>query len=129
MQAQISLPTELWTQIIRGLPSFYQRICLSVSKLFHDISVRSVFASVNIRLGLVRDNYLDHDHRWCPWDDEEDAETDTAIRYSHELLQHIAHSPGGSLAQAVRYVSVRAYSLYGRSPPLDLLSMSTVAAI
>ena len=104
------LPAELWLQIIRQIPSDYQRSCLSVSKLLHDISLQCVFLSINVRLGLVRDLYLADEERWCPWTSQEKAEADTAIRRSCELLQHIVRSPSGPLTQAVKYVSVRAYS-------------------
>ena len=118
------LPAELWIQIIRELPSHYQRSCLPVSKLFHDISLQCIFTSINVRLGLARDFYIADEDRWCPQNNQEEAEADAAICRSCELLQHIVRSPWSGLALAVRNVSVRAYSYCGEPPPTELLSTS-----
>lgn len=115
------IPTELWIKIIRELPSHYQRACLSVSKLFHDISLQFVFAGINVRLGLLTDAYLAHEQFWNEKDTPAGASTTSQ---SHELLQYIVHSPSGDLAQAVKHVSVRAYSPLGESPPSELIGMS-----
>ena len=118
------LPAELWIQIIRELPSHYQRSCLSVSRLFHDISLQYVFASINIRLGLLKDNYLADKEEWHICEVEEQVEAEIAMRRSYELLRHVVRSPRSSLTQTVRNVSVRAYSYRGKSPPKELLGMS-----
>ena len=123
--ASPSLPTEIWTQIIQRLPAHYQRSCLSVSKLFHDIALQFVFASVTVRLGNVRDFYLADEDRWCNWTNLEEADTDAAVARSYELLQHIARSLS-SFAPVVKQVSVRAYAFPGHDPPVELLGISTL---
>ena len=115
------IPTELWIKIIRELPSHYQRTCLSVSKLFHDISLQFVFAGINVRLSLLTDAYLAHEQFWNEKDTLAGVSTTSQ---SHELLQYIVRSPSSDLAQAVKHVSVRAYSPLGESPPSELIGMS-----
>ena len=116
-----ALPPEIWIGIIGGLPSRYQRSCLSVSKLFRSISLQYLFASVTVRLGIARDFYLADEDRWCPQNDSEKAGADAAMNRSCDLLRYVVHSPLSGLAAAVKNVSVRAYSYYGESPPPDLL--------
>ncbi|KAM5539333.1 hypothetical protein V8D89_007024 [Ganoderma adspersum] len=118
------LPTETWIQVIRELPFHYQKSCLSISKFFHDIAVQYVFASINIRLGNMRDFYLADEDRWCNWNADEKAEADAAVNRSYELLKHLTSSSAQAAAgfvRAVKYVSVRAYFFPGESLPDGLL--------
>ena len=113
------LPTEIWIQITRELPFHYQRSCLSISKFFHDIAVQYVFASINIRLGSMRNFYIMDEDRWRNWNPVGKEEADAAMGQSYELLQHLTHSTpaAGSLARAVKYISVRAYWFSEESLP------------
>ena len=120
------LPAEIWIQVIRELPFHYQKSCLSISKFFHDISVQYVFASINIRLGSMRDFYLADEDMWCHRNAYEKAEADAAVDRSYELLRHLTSSSAqaaAGLVRAVKYVSVRAYLFSGESLPTGILGM------
>ena len=87
--------------------------------------LQHIFASINVRLGLLEDHYLADEDEWRPLKDEELGEAEPAIRRSCELLQYIVREPHRGLAPAaaaaVRNVCVRAYSYEGKSPPAELL--------
>ena len=118
------MPPEFWIRITQELPSHHQRSFLSVSKLLHDISLQYVFASINVRLGLLKNRYLADEGAWWPLENEEKVEAGVAIRRSCELLRHIVRSPRSGLAQAVKSVSIRAYSCDGEPPSAEFLGTS-----
>ena len=115
LRAPQSLPTELWFQVIRQLPSRDQKSCLSVSKVLHDISQTFVFSHIIVRFGLWRNTKPNED-----WTDEQKAEAARATRLSLELLQHVTRTP--DLVRAVTRITVRAYTPPGDSHSVELMS-------
>ncbi|GLB37709.1 hypothetical protein LshimejAT787_0407600 [Lyophyllum shimeji] len=104
---QRQLPTEIWSHSISYLSYEDQISLLHVSRKFHDIAVRFIFASVKIY--FVAGQTFSEMFQSYPYhfvDMEKIAET--MMRHSWEILEHITVHP--SFAAAVKTLSVIAYS-------------------
>ena len=101
-----SLPTELWYPIISGLPSLEQKMCLSVSKTFHDIASKYVFSHVTISLGLWRS--FEGEIEFEDLSSEEKTAMKRQADASYETLRHIMHTP--DFARNVKKLCVHAHS-------------------
>lgn len=107
----MSLPAELWHEVIRRLSTQDQKTCLSVSRTHHDIAIRSLFSHLHITFGV-----------WYPHgrgsatargiqyhtDQQEEGMKQRSTRIRDEILQHIQRTP--RFANMVKKVSVLAYA-------------------
>ncbi|KAH9925743.1 uncharacterized protein B0H18DRAFT_1119249 [Fomitopsis serialis] len=104
------LPPELWQEVFTCLPEDTTRTCLSVSKVFHDISLRFMFRSVTIFFGAwesaeAKEDVYDADKVIL------DALEDDRSSMSSAILHRIASDP--SFAVIVRSIDVHAYKRDG----------------
>ena len=105
MTRTITFPPEIWSHVLNNLPKSHQLQLLHVSSLFHDIVIKSLFASVKIFFIGGRRG-LEMLHTKLP-----DWMEDIAIkmmRKSWELLNHIVQEP--RFANAVKSITVVAFS-------------------
>lgn len=105
MLSSASLPPELWQEVIYQLPGSSRRTCLAVSRAFHALAIRLVFADVTISFGA-----------WETWDGEDnisdaDKLEDERSARSFDLLYHISVNP--QFASVVRNVEIHAFKLDG----------------
>ena len=100
-----TFPPEIWSHILNDIPKSHQPQLLHVSSLFHDIVIKSLFASVKIYFigGDEGLSMLDTIHE----DLMEDIATKLMCR-SWELLNHIVQEP--RFANVVKSITVIAFS-------------------
>lgn len=101
----ITFPPEIWSHVLNNLPKSHQLQLLHVSSLFHDIVIKSLFASVKIFF-IGGGRGLEMLHTKLP-----DWMGDIAIKMmckSWELLDHIVQEP--RFANAVKSITVIAFS-------------------
>ena len=101
----IAFPPEIWSHILNNVPKSHQLQLLHVSSLFHDIVIKSLFASVKIFF-IGGDRGFEMLHTKLP-----DWMEDVAIKLmnkSWELLNHIVQEP--RFANVVKSVTVIAFS-------------------
>ena len=134
MTRSVTFPPEIWSHVVNNVPKSHQLQLLHVSSLFHDIVIKSLFASVKIYfIGGARG--LKMLHTKLP-----DWMEDIAIKLmckSWELLNHIIQEP--RFANVVKSVTVIAFSdglsvfercevylflnhLFSSTSPLDVIS-------
>ena len=101
----ITFPPEIWSQVLYNVPKSHQLQLLHVSSLFHDILIKSLFASVKIYF-IGGDRGLSMLHTKLPDWMEDIAER--AMHKSWELLNHILQEP--RFANAVKSITVIAFS-------------------
>ena len=101
----VTFPPEIWSHVLNNVPKSHQLQLLHVSSLFHDIVIKSLFASVKIYfIGGAKG--LEMLHTKLP-----DWMEDIAIKLmckSWELLNHIVQEP--RFANAVKSITVIAFS-------------------
>ena len=101
----VSFPPEIWSHVLNNIPKSHQLQLLHVSSLFHDIVIKSLFASVKIYfIGGAKG--LEMLHTKLP-----DWMEDIAIKLmcrSWELLNHIVQEP--RFANVVKSITVIAFS-------------------
>ncbi len=108
------LPPELWSRIIEQLPPLERQACLSVSRMFHHISMPLVFSHVHITYGIPSDckllSKIVNPHDSPPLGKANiRTERARAAKATSEFLQYVAATP--ELARMVKTLSVRAISL------------------
>ncbi|KAF8161324.1 hypothetical protein B0H34DRAFT_652695 [Crassisporium funariophilum] len=117
---QATLPTEVWSQILRNVPKSQQPQLLNVNSLFHDIIIGSLFSSIKIYFigGEQGSKMLNTKH--TDWIEE------TARKLmckSWELLNHMVQEP--RFANVVKSITVIAFadglSVFERSNTLIAL--------
>jgi hypothetical protein len=96
----MELPVEIWFNVVEHLPSSQQRICLSVSRLFHDLAVHFLFSVVKIYILSSGGEYAP------PFYISHDQKTLLSCR-SWEILDCIVEDP--KFARAVKKVVVYAH--------------------
>ena len=101
----ITFPPEIWSQVLYNVPKSHQLQLLHVSSLFHDILIKSLFASVKIYF-IGGDRGLSMLHTKLPDWMEDIAER--TMHKSWELLNHIVQEP--RFANAVKSITVIAFS-------------------
>lgn len=100
-------PPEIWSHILNSIPKSHQPQLLHVSSLFHDIVIKSLFASIKIYFiggseGLRMLNIKQLSMDWM-----EDIARKLMCR-SWELLNHIVQEP--RFANVVKSITVIAFS-------------------
>lgn len=96
------LPTETWTHIIQSLQYSHQIPLLHVSRAFHAITIRFVFAAIRIYLvGKESAEFLATSYGPPPPSEEI---LERGMQRSWEILQHIKDNP--EFASVVKTVSV-----------------------
>ena len=100
-----TFPPEIWSHILNNIPRSYQPQLLHVSSLFHDIVIKSLFASIKIYfiggaegMTMLHTIYMD----WM---------RDIAVKLmckSWEILNHIVQEP--RFANVVKSITVVAFS-------------------
>lgn len=102
---RVAFPPEIWSHILNNIPKSHQTQLLHVSSLFHDIVMKSLFASIKIYfiggsegLTMLSTIYLD----WM-----EDV-ADRLMCKSWELLNHIVQER--RFANVVKSITVIAFS-------------------
>ncbi|OCH88072.1 hypothetical protein OBBRIDRAFT_889361 [Obba rivulosa] len=102
------LPLEIWHTILGLLPLADKRTCLFVSRFFHAIALRLLFATVTINLGAWENTQLSPRH----WQREVCQTREALAEYrssmAWEKLRHIRLCP--HFAGTVRKLIVNAYS-------------------
>ena len=105
MTQTITFPTEIWSHILNNVPKSHQLQLLHVSSLFHDIVIKSLFASVKIYF-IGGSKGLEMLHTKLPeWMEDISIKM---MRKSWELLNHIAQEP--RFANAVKSITVIAFA-------------------
>jgi hypothetical protein len=105
MTRTTTFPPEIWSHVLSNIPKSRQLQLLHVSSLFHDIVIKSLFASVKIYF-IGGDKGLEMLHTLLP-----DWMEDTAIKLmcrSWDLLNHIVQEP--RFANVVKSITVIAFS-------------------
>ena len=100
-----TFPPEIWSHVINNVPKSHQVQLLHVSSLFHDIVIKSLFASVKIYfIGGAKGSTMLHT-KYPDW--MEDIARNLMCK-SWEILNHIVQEP--RFANVVKSLTVIAFS-------------------
>lgn len=100
-----TFPPEIWSHVINNVPKSHQVQLLHISSLFHDIVIKSLFASVKIYfIGGAKGLRMLHT-KYPDW--MEDIARDLMCK-SWERLNHIVQEP--RFANVVKSITVIAFS-------------------
>lgn len=101
---RFALPPEIWHIIVESTSPSTRRNCLFVSRLFHDLSIRSLFSCIRIFLGA-----WEKEGTLSGGLEEGSLRADTyELNLSWDILQHIIRNP--TFARVVRKLIVYPYS-------------------
>jgi hypothetical protein len=100
-----AFPPEIWSHILNNIPKSHQPQLLHVSSLFHDIVMKSLFASIKIYFIGGSEGLTMLSTRYLEW--MEDV-ADRLMCKSWELLNHIVQEP--RFANVVKSITVIAFS-------------------
>jgi len=121
-ERRVSLPPEILAQIIELMPREVRPVCLLLSRIFHDLAVPLVFASVTVEFGAWEYRYHDEaddddDNEEEDEEEEEDVECNSSgipglanegrSTRSIDILKHIMDD--SNFARIIKKLEVRAY--------------------
>ncbi|KAJ7647708.1 hypothetical protein FB45DRAFT_894215 [Roridomyces roridus] len=101
----MTLPVEMWTEVVRFVPPAHRRALLGVSRTLHDIAIRFLFATIKIY-------FMHGDPVFYMLNTENEryvVETsDYVLNRSWEILHHIITNP--LFARVIKTISVHAFT-------------------